>query len=298
MFRDVIGVLTSWNDSELVVLGRDRAESRIPAGELVAGKPVPPFPARRAEPPAADPVGLQRLAARSWPAVEREALGEWTLRASAGFTRRANSVQALGDPGLPLPEALAAVRAWYAARALPALVEVTEPGSDPALVDLLAGLPRAGSALVLTAPLAPVARPVPGRELVRLTTAADADWLALYHRVGGGPAAEAARRVLHGGLSVWFARVPGRPGEPPLAIGRCVIDGPWAHFGAVEVRPEARRRGLAVAVMSVLAARAAEEGARAGYLQVEAGNAAALALYDRLGFATGHTYHYARLPQA
>jgi ribosomal protein S18 acetylase RimI-like enzyme len=49
--------------------------------------------------------------------------------------------------------------------------------------------------------------------------------------------------------------------------------------------------------MAVLAARAAEEGATAAFLQVEADNHGAQALYDRLGFTTSHTYHYARLPQ-
>ncbi|MFF1794919.1 GNAT family N-acetyltransferase, partial [Kitasatospora sp. NPDC058263] len=89
----------------------------------------------------------------------------------------------------------------------------------------------------------------------------------------------------------------GAPGQPPLAIGRCVIDGPWACFGAIEVAPYARRAGLATTLMAVLAARAAEEGATGAHLQVEAENDGAIALYDGLGFTTSHTYHYARLPQ-
>ncbi|MCC9310232.1 GNAT family N-acetyltransferase [Kitasatospora sp. RB6PN24] len=305
VFRDVIGVLTSWNDHELTVVGRDCSEARIPVDRLVAGKVVPPRfdrrgAARRGEQPQAGPAELQRLAAGSWPAVEREQLGDWTLRAAQGFTKRANSAQLLGDPGLPRPAALERVRAWYTARALPAWVEVTVPGTDPALVAELDGLgERVTPTLVRTAPLAPLARPVPGAELVRLSRTAGDDWLAVYHRFeDDGTSAEAAHRVLHGGPSVWFATVPDPDGAEPLAIGRCVIDGAWAHFGAVEVQPRARRRGLARAVMAVLAARAAEERARGAHLQVEADNEAANALYDDLGFRTSHTYHYVRLPQA
>ncbi|WP_323185516.1 GNAT family N-acetyltransferase [Kitasatospora sp. NBC_01287] len=261
---------------------------------------MPLFPARPAPLPAVDPVELQRVAARGWPAVEQQPLGEWTLRASAGFTRRANSAQALGDPGLPLPRALERVRAWYAERELPAWIEVTVPGSP---TELAAELDRLGAhhspTLVRTAPLAALARA--GRsgqgERVRLSRTADAGWLSVYRRSSGDPAQErAAQQVLHGGPSVWFAAVPDPGGAAPLAIGRCVIDGPWACFAAVEVRPEARRQGLATALMAVLAARAAEEGARGAYLQVEAGNSGALTLYDGLGFTTSHTYHYARLP--
>lgn len=303
VFRDSIGVLTSWDDHGLTIVPRSGDPVFLPEKLLVAGKTVPPFPARRAPLPVVGPVELQRIAGRGWPAVEQEPLGEWTLRASAGFTRRANSVQALGDPGLPLPQALAAVRAWYAARGLPAYVEVLSPGSPP---ELVAELDRLGAGyaptLVRTAPLAGLARggagsaEGPGR--VRLARTADDRWLSVYRRVSGDPAVEeAARRVLHGGPSVWFATVPGAPGQPPLAIGRCVVEGAWACFGAIEVQPYARRAGLATAVMAVLASRAAEEGASGAYLQVEAENAGAIALYDGLGFTTSHTYHYALLPQ-
>jgi ribosomal protein S18 acetylase RimI-like enzyme len=101
--------------------------------------------------------------------------------------------------------------------------------------------------------------------------------------------------VLHGGPSVWFATVAGTDGAP-AAIGRCVIDGRWAGFAAVEVAPDHRRRGLATAVMAALAGRALSEGASAAYLQVEPDNAAALAFYDGLGFSTHHAYHYRRQP--
>ena len=46
---------------------------------------------------------LERAAALHWQAPETEPLGEWRLRAVAGFTGRANSALPVGDPGLPLP---------------------------------------------------------------------------------------------------------------------------------------------------------------------------------------------------
>ncbi|MER5635819.1 GNAT family N-acetyltransferase [Kitasatospora sp. NPDC002227] len=264
---------------------------------MIAAKTVPLFPARRAPLPETDPTALQRVATRAWPARDQARLGDWLLRASAGFTSRANSCQALGDPGLPVPEALAAVGEWYAERGLPALVEVTFPGTDPAVAAAL-DPERLTPAKVLTAPLAPLVRAGSGHERVRLSRTASESWFERYHRVGGGPEAEAAaRELLHGGPSVWFATVPAPGGGAPLAIGRCVVDGPWVHFGALETAPEARRQGLATAMTAVLAARAAEEGATGAYLQVEEDNTAALALYGRLGFTTSHTYHYARLPQ-
>ncbi|MFD8482997.1 GNAT family N-acetyltransferase [Kitasatospora sp. NPDC059673] len=300
VFRDAIGVLTAWDGDGLTVESRRGVSVRFAADLLVAGKPVPPFPARNVPMPDITPTELQRTAARGWPAVEQQPLGDWVLRASAGFTRRANSVQALGDPGLPLDEALERVRDWYAARGLPAHVEVVD-GASPS--DLTAELDRLGAQLAPTVVrrarlggLTRAAAPESWRQ-VRLSRAADRNWLSLYRRVGDDPALEAAAQaVLHGGPSVWFAHVPG-PDGAPLAIGRMAVDGDWAGFSAIEVAPAARRRGLATTVMAALAARAAEEGATGAYLQVEADNHGAQALYDQQGFTTSHTYHYARLPQ-
>jgi hypothetical protein len=56
---------------------------------------------------------LERAAAQHWQAPETQRLGEWLLRAAQGFTGRANSALPLGDPGMPLPEAVAAVTDWY-----------------------------------------------------------------------------------------------------------------------------------------------------------------------------------------
>ncbi|WP_444544821.1 GNAT family N-acetyltransferase, cg3035/Rv0428c family, partial [Streptomyces albospinus] len=116
-FTDAVGVLTSWDEGVLSITRRSGECVRIEESTLVAAKVVPAAPARRRV-PAATVRELQEVAARGWPAIETERLGEWTLRASEGFTRRANSVLALGGPGVPLDEALARTGRWYGARGL------------------------------------------------------------------------------------------------------------------------------------------------------------------------------------
>ncbi|GAA3181404.1 GNAT family N-acetyltransferase [Streptomyces ramulosus] len=291
-------MLTSWTEGVLIITRRNGEQVRIGEELLVAAKVVPQTPARRRG-PAADVRELAEVGARGWPAVETERLGGWLLRASGGFTRRANSALPLGDPGVPLDEALAHTVRWYAARALPPVVAVTT-GRPDAAEELAAELERrgwtaSGHTRVRTAALAPLADTGADLTRVRLTREPDAAWLARYHRAAG-PVPE-ARAVLTGGPSVWFATVAGADGGAE-AIGRCVVDGRWAGFAAVEVAPAARRRGLARLVMAALAARALDEGASAAHLQVEADNAAALALYDGLGFTDHHGYHYRTAPAA
>lgn len=278
----------------LLITRRTGEAVRIAESALVAGKTVPAAPARRRGPAATFPE-LARATARAWQPPESERLGEWTLRAAGGFTRRANSALPLGDPGLPLDAALDRVRDWYAARELPAYVQAATGAADTQEL-LCAELERRDwrrevSAEVRIAALAPIGDLDADVDAVRLDRSFDEDWLRRYQRSGEpGPQ---VLKVLGSGPSVWFASVPGT-GDIPAAIGRCVVDGRWAGFMAVEVDPAHRRRGLATSVMTALARRALDEGASAAWLQVEADNGGARALYDGMGFAVHHHYHHYR----
>ncbi|GGV55643.1 GNAT family N-acetyltransferase [Streptomyces pilosus] len=296
-FTDTVGVLTSWDHGVLRITRKDGESVRIAESALVAGKVVPSAPARRRG-PAASYEELARVSARAWRPVESERLGEWELRAAKAFTRRANSVLPLGDPGVPLDEALTAVRGWYGARGLPAYVQ-TATGAQGTQELLCAELEARGWVREVTAelwvgPLAPVADLGGEPSEVVLSREADEAWLARYRRKG---VSEVALRVLSGGPSVWFATVPGDDADVPAAIGRCVVDGRWAGFAAVEVDPARRRQGLATTVMAALARRALDEGASAAWLQVEEDNAGARALYAHMGFAAHHAYHHYRAPE-
>ncbi|KUO11743.1 GNAT family N-acetyltransferase [Streptomyces sp. DSM 15324] len=294
-FTDTVGVLASWDAGVLLITRKSGEVVRVDESSLVAGKVVPAAPARRRG-PAATYEELARTASRAWRPVESERLGGWELRAAAGFTRRANSVLPLGDPGLPLDAALDAVRRWYRERGLPAYVQ-TATGAEGTQELLCAELEGRGWAREVTAglwtgALAPVADRADAEGVV-LGREADEAWLARYQRKG---VSEVALSVLGSGPSVWFASVPGPGGGAPAAIGRCVVDGRWAGFGAVEVDPAQRRRGLATRVMAALARRALDEGASAAWLQVEEENAGALALYAGMGFSAHHAYHHYREP--
>ncbi|MFD9071930.1 GNAT family N-acetyltransferase [Streptomyces lasiicapitis] len=297
-FTDTVGVLTSWNDGVLVITRRTGEIVRIAERTLVAGKVVPAAPARRRG-PAATYAELARVTARSWPPVESEHLGGWELRAASGFTRRANSVLPVGDPGRPLDDALAFARRWYADRGLPAYVQ-TATGAEGTQELLCAELTERGwtrevSAEVWVGGLAAVGDLDADADRVMLSRTVDEAWLGRYQRSAEpGPH---MLKVLNGGPSVWFAAIPGTDG-PPAAIGRCVVDGRWAGFMAVEVDPAQRRAGLATAVMAALARRALEEGASAAWLQVEEDNGGARALYDGMGFAAHHSYHHYKEPYA
>ncbi|MBT2376357.1 N-acetyltransferase [Streptomyces sp. ISL-111] len=293
-FMDTVGVLTSWDHGVVAITPKSGESVHIVESSLVAGKVVPAAPARRRGPAASFPE-LAAVTARAWQPVESEPLGDWRLRAAGGFTRRANSALPLGDPGLPLGEALGRVERWYEGRGLPPYIQ-TATGAEGTQEALCAELERHGwrrevTAEVRIAALAPVGDLDADVSAVRLSREPDETWLSRYQRFSApGPH---VLRVLGGGPSVWFATAAGGS-EASAAVGRCVVDGRWAGFMAVEVAPEHRRRGLATSVMAALARQALEEGASAAWLQVEEDNEGARALYDGMGFAAHHRYHHFR----
>ncbi|MBV9794190.1 MAG: GNAT family N-acetyltransferase [Actinobacteria bacterium] len=240
---------------------------------------------------------LDRAAALTWRGTEQEPLGDWLLRAAGGFTGRANSALASGDPGMTLPEAAHRIRRWYSSRGLPPMAVVSYPLGQSAgnpMDEFFAAqgwrLRDEAQVIVMTRP---AAEPLPAPKTpfpVRFDDVPGDDWLALYHFRGQPDLPPIARTVLTS--APWQAFASAGDGDRTVAIGRVAGAGEWAGLTAIEVDPDYRRRGLAVAVTSALIAHAAGRGTARIYLQVEDGNDPALALYRRLGFTTHHAYHY------
>jgi ribosomal protein S18 acetylase RimI-like enzyme len=241
---------------------------------------------------------LEVIAAKGWRAPEEEWLGGWLLRAAQGFTGRANSALAAGDPGIPLAKAVSAVRRWYAERELPAMIAVPYPLGRPAdgATDRFLGQRgwgiRADPAVVMTAPAVAVARPRLA-ERVDLHPEPSQTWLDHYH-YRGQRLPPVARQLLLSAPSQAFASI--RHDGAIVAIGRVAVADGWGGLTAVEVDPGHRRTGLATAITAALAAAAAAQGAASLYLQVAEGNQAARALYAGMGFTEHHGYHYRVAP--
>ena len=68
---------------------------------------------------------VQRHALPGWLAWH-EPLGEWTLRTGGGFTRRANSCHAVGDPGMPIQQAAEQIISFAVAHDIAPLAQVIE----------------------------------------------------------------------------------------------------------------------------------------------------------------------------
>lgn len=276
-FTDVLGICLRWSDGECVVQRENGEQVVIAIAEIVSGKPVPP----RA--PVRHRVSARQAEQHSlvlWPHVETMPLGDWVLRSDqqpeGRLIKRANSCLAIGDPGLPDAEAIAAVEEFYRLRERQPLLQVVRetdaeeafgaagwqpvPGGDA--VFQMGSLSRAARALRPVAPLS--FEELVDRPQTQLGLQDDDVRVALELRVEGRLVAE----------------------------GRAGRSGDWLGLHGLFVEPELRRRGLARRMIAELLEWGAERGATTCWLHVETDNQQALTLYESLGLTTHHELRY------
>ena len=283
---DVLGVCESWDDGVVVVRREQGDLVTIETADIVSGKPVPPRPTRHRH---LDPVEADRLALPGWQPVESEPLGEWVLRASGGFSSRGNSVLALGDPGLPLPEAVE-----HVGRVVP---DARAPASRPRPPRQRGGgrlrRRRLGE---LRPDAADAGRGVPGAAPARPG-----------QRRRGGAAQQSRRRLAGQRRTRRPVRRPGQAG--PRDRRGHAGDGAGRRRHGARPRPGCLSRRLGRGLLPVDPCRRAsygpgqrgaplapgvgsERGATTTYLQVVLSNVAAQELYEAHGYEVHHRYDY------
>jgi N-acetylglutamate synthase len=234
---------------------------------------------------------LEELAFAAWPALESRDVAGWRLRFSGGYSKRANSINALGPDAQIDGRTLDGLEAAYRKRHQRPVWRLT-PLAPPATGDLLAGrgYRPIERSLLRVCPLQPGFAAAPE---VAIQPAPSAAWLEAFctcspvrpeHR-------DSMRRMLASiAAPVGFAFVE-EVGQPvAMAIG--AVQGDHMGLFDVLVMPQARRRGLARKVTESLYAWAWRHGARFAYLQVAAANAAAMPLYAAQGFRAVYDYEY------
>ncbi|MGK8511514.1 N-acetylglutamate synthase, CG3035 family [Nocardia asiatica] len=290
---DVIGELVSLDPP--TVRGAGGEIVSVAPDRVIALKAIGPRPIRTKEIRA-----LEAAAAYAWPGVEHTWIDGWLARAGHGYTGRANSAVPLGSsasPAVATADTLHRIGEWYTAHGLPLRL---------ALPDRLAPAPPGWhtwrETLVLAIDIDNFVLPQ-GPSMVRIAPAPDADWLELHRDGGADPAAraysapapdpEVLTAVIDGELGFASLGLP-----RPIAIGRAALttapDGRrWVGLSCVAVAAAHRRHGLGSLVCAELVRWGNDRGATHAYLQVEAANEPAVAMYRDLGFVEHHAYRYA-----
>lgn len=240
---------------------------------------------------------LQECAAHAQPVEHVEDADGWWLRRTASASWWLASVLPHGGGRGELAWRVARAEAAYRAWRTPLSFQIS-PGVCPdGLDDLLdkRGYYEDAPISLRVARTADVRAALgPGALEARVERRLGDAWFGVWHAVQGhgtpGPDRANLERLR---LPSAYASII--LGGKVVAVGRAVLDAGWAGLFGLATLPEARGRGAGRQVVRALADWAGVQGAQGMYLQVEAGNAAANALYAKAGFTEALRYHYRAL---
>ncbi|MBO0904293.1 GNAT family N-acetyltransferase [Jiella sonneratiae] len=241
---------------------------------------------------------LEAAGFRAWPATRTAFDGTWAVRLTRSFpAKRLNSINPL-DPSdtKDIPARLARARKTFAEAGRTVIVRQS-PLAAPELVAHLdgEGWSRFGESIVMTADLLAVdldgsVERIPIRDPGRYLEAS----LAVHGRPASMRTGLAEVLAAIRPPSAMFVR-ESEAGRP-VAVALAIQDNDLCGLLDVAVAPECHRRGIGSDLVRTALRYTMHKGARTGWVQVEADNAAGRALYGRLGFREAYRYVYRAPP--
>lgn len=236
---------------------------------------------------------LERACLEAWPAAHRITRYGWEHCATEGRSGRVNAVWPLAWTGdAPLERAIAEAGQWCAAHEIGPTFKLAEGATFPE--NLLQALAAAGytprtETLVMTAPVALHADP---RVPVEMHAIANEHVWSPLSQSAPDPIDYRERIGIVSRITAPHVFALVREEGAPACSGMAVLTGDLLGIYLMRTAPWARRRGRARQVLHKLLHWGATHEARTAYLQVEAANEAAVALYAHEGFTTLYRYHY------
>ena len=236
---------------------------------------------------------LEGLSLTAWPSLHTLVYDGWLLRFSAGYTKRANSINPLFSSTLPLEEKLSHCERLYSSRGLKVIFKLTH-ASFPANLDTVLddkGYKEIDCTSVQTLSLTTDYQA--DHEDFDVYTDLSAAWVDAFCSLNRTAAKNrsALVHILERILPPTFyvsLLVKGKV----VSCGFAVLDGSMISFYDIFTKVSQRKKGYGEQIMLKLLQLGKEHGATSAFLQVMKNNIAALRLYNKLGFKEEYIYWY------
>lgn len=243
---------------------------------------------------AADIEAIERATITAVAPERVDALDGWLLSLDTGTVGRAHSAVPLHH-GVHDPALIDLITQRYRDAGLRPVFRLPDvPGFEawwPVLADR--GFRREQPTLTQTGALDGLLALASDAEGVSLDARPDAAWMAMFLGEGLDPVDGASRsKALSRAEGTLFASL--REGGQTLACGAASYTQGWLSMHGLRTAASQRGRGLAGRLIRAMALEAQRRGISRAFLQVDAANAPALALYRRAGMSTAWSYAYWR----
>ena len=224
-------------------------------------------------------------------------LDGWIVRTSPGKARRARCVNAVALGRLPLEEKLALAEAVFRDAGLPMVMRITRFTLPEDLDSRLAALgwEKLDDTRVMVCPRLVSALPPALPAGMRWERLGPADFADTVGTLRGSPQSQRvahAERLLASPVPYQGFAIRREADGEVLACGQFAREAELVGLYDVFTRESERGQGLARLLCECLLSLAVNEGAQVAYLQTEADNHPARAIYHRLGFSDQYGYHY------
>lgn len=237
---------------------------------------------------------LESLTTQVWPAARTERLCGWVMGFDAGVTRRANSTLPVAWTGeLSAEEAIGEAERRYSVHGLAPAFKITDASLPGDLDGMLAakGYELGGKTTVMTLPPDGLRAAGQWRHEVTVLDDPNAAWCEAAGLADSSRSSLARLEIIR--------RIAGPRAFPlvmedgqPVGAAIASAAGGWVCLSGVHVVASRRGRGIGRSLMAALADWAGAQDVRGAFLQVEAGNSRARALYERSGWNYAYDYHY------
>lgn len=243
---------------------------------------------------AADIESIERATLTAVAPEQVDAIDGWLLPMDPGTVGRAHSAVPLHH-GSHDPALISTIAQRYREAGLRPVLRLPDvPAFEPWWSELQAqGFRREQPTLTQTGALDSLLALAPNAHGVSLDPRPDAAWMAMFLGEGLDPVDGASRsKALSRAEGTLFVSL--REGGETLACGAACFAQGWLSMHGLRTAASQRGRGLAGRMIHAMALEAQRRGITRAFLQVDASNEPALALYRRAGMATAWSYAYWR----
>lgn len=236
---------------------------------------------------------LEELSLHHWPALQTIVYDGWLLRFAKGYTKRANSIQALYPSTIEVEYKIAFCEQKYTSLNQPVVYKLTS-FSEPSNLDGLLeqrGYELVDSSSVLLLDLAQASVPsYPDVEIERLLTKKWLDQLSTIQPEIGNQQ-QIMMEILRNILAPTVYISLKKEGQV-IGCGFGVIENGYIGLYDIYIAADYRHQGYGKELLLHLLAYGQEQGAKYSYLQVVQQNKAAMHLYQKLGYKEMYSYWY------